>query len=108
MWKLDGPLTHLVDPSSATCGFYNQHGEHICQSLEKNHSELVKFSGPDDGEYRHVLPILTRIIRGRGPASPSERLTRDIPDLGPEWDFTGVDSEEEREDVDPDETNLGF
>ncbi|RFU34689.1 hypothetical protein B7463_g1659, partial [Scytalidium lignicola] len=61
-WKLDGPLTHLVSASSATCGFCMQPRGRICQSLEKDHSELVKFNGPDDGEYKHVLPILTKII----------------------------------------------
>ncbi|KAH8806114.1 hypothetical protein F5884DRAFT_469713 [Xylogone sp. PMI_703] len=60
-WKLDGPQTHLVSASSATCGYYNKNS-HICQSMEKNHSELVKFNGPHDGEYLHVLPILKQFI----------------------------------------------
>ena len=61
-WKLDGPPKYLVSESSATCGFHSQSGNHICQSLEKDHSDLVKFSGPDDGEYKHVLHILKKIV----------------------------------------------
>ncbi|KAF5264692.1 hypothetical protein FOXYS1_4515 [Fusarium oxysporum] len=61
-WEMSGSSEVLVEVVSATCGCQKQH------PINRNHSEMVKYSGVHDQIYRRVIvslrPIL-RITRGR-------------------------------------------
>ncbi|KAM0345457.1 hypothetical protein ACHAPU_006384 [Fusarium lateritium] len=55
-WEMSGPSEVLVDVFSATCG---------CQKLypiNRNHSEMVKFSGVHDRLYQRVITALLPIM----------------------------------------------
>lgn len=59
---MSGPSEVLVEVFSATCGCQKQH------PINRNHSEMVKYSGVHDQLYRRVLIALRPIIgisRGR-------------------------------------------
>ncbi|KAI1060120.1 hypothetical protein LB506_011261 [Fusarium annulatum] len=61
-WDMSGPSEVLVEVFSATCGCQKQH------PINRNHSEMVKYSGVHDQLYRRVLIALRPIIgisRGR-------------------------------------------
>ncbi|KAF5963252.1 ankyrin protein 3 [Fusarium bulbicola] len=61
-WDMSGPSKVLVEVSSATCGCQKQH------PINRNHSEMVKYSGVHDQLYRRVLIALRPILcvsRGR-------------------------------------------
>ncbi|RBA15607.1 hypothetical protein FPRO05_12214 [Fusarium proliferatum] len=61
-WDMSGPSEVLVEVFSATCGCQKQH------PINRNHSEIVKYSGVHDQLYRRVVialrPLLS-ISRGR-------------------------------------------
>jgi hypothetical protein len=59
-WKMKGPLSILVDSSSARHGRPRENEAHDCLALKRNHSELVKFSRNDE-DYERVLAVLTRM-----------------------------------------------
>ncbi|KAF8849682.1 hypothetical protein BDZ45DRAFT_555301, partial [Acephala macrosclerotiorum] len=52
-WKMEGPLSILVDSSSARHGRPWENEAHHCLALKRNHSDLVKFSS-NDGDYGKV------------------------------------------------------
>jgi hypothetical protein len=59
---MSGPSEVLVEVFSATCGCQKQH------PINRNHSEMVKYSGVHDQLYRRVLVALRPILgisRGR-------------------------------------------
>ncbi|KAH7215630.1 hypothetical protein DER44DRAFT_806689 [Fusarium oxysporum] len=61
-WEMSGPSEVLVEVFSATCGCQKQH------PINRNHSEMVKYSGVHDQLYRRVLVALRPILgvtRGR-------------------------------------------
>ncbi|KAF5573352.1 ankyrin protein 3, partial [Fusarium pseudocircinatum] len=61
-WDMSGPSEVLVEVSSATCGCQKQH------PINRNHSEMVKYSGVHDQLYRRVVIALRPILgvsRGR-------------------------------------------
>ncbi|GFF70323.1 ankyrin-1 [Aspergillus lentulus] len=64
-WELSGPLSVLVDVSSATCGSKNQHPIGRC------HSEMVKYSDQYDALYQRVRTALRPLLL-------KARNTRDI------------------------------
>jgi hypothetical protein len=57
---MTGPLSILVDSSSARHGRSWENEAHHCLALKRSHSELVKFSR-NDGDYERVLAVLKRI-----------------------------------------------
>jgi hypothetical protein len=59
-WKMKGPLSILVDSSSARHGRPWENEAHHCLALKRNHSELVKFSRNDE-DYERVLTVLRRV-----------------------------------------------
>ncbi|KAF5688788.1 ankyrin protein 3 [Fusarium circinatum] len=61
-WEMSGPSEVLVEVFSATCGCQKQH------PINRNHSEMVKYSGVHDQLYRRVLIALRPLLcasRGR-------------------------------------------
>ncbi|KAF5716140.1 ankyrin protein 3 [Fusarium mundagurra] len=61
-WDMSGPSEVLVEVFSATCGCQKQH------PINRNHSEMVKYSGVHDQLYRRVVTALRPILgisRGR-------------------------------------------
>ncbi|EXM21692.1 hypothetical protein FOTG_10619 [Fusarium oxysporum f. sp. vasinfectum 25433] len=61
-WEMSGPSEVLVEVFSATCGCQKQH------PINRNHSEMVKYSGVHDQLYRRVIVALRPILgisRGR-------------------------------------------
>ncbi|KAL5589388.1 hypothetical protein FOVSG1_011255 [Fusarium oxysporum f. sp. vasinfectum] len=61
-WEMSGTSEVLVEVSSATCGCQKQH------PINRNHSEMVKYSGVHDQLYRRVVVALRPILgvsRGR-------------------------------------------
>ncbi|KAF5600613.1 ankyrin protein 3 [Fusarium pseudoanthophilum] len=61
-WDMSGPSEVLVEVFSATCGCQKQH------PINRNHSEMVKYSGVHDQLYRRVVIALRPILdvsRGR-------------------------------------------
>ncbi|KAF5538071.1 ankyrin protein 3 [Fusarium phyllophilum] len=61
-WDMSGPSEVLVEVFSATCGCQKQH------PINRNHSEMVKYSGVHDQLYRRVVVALRPILgvsRGR-------------------------------------------
>ncbi|KAF5649613.1 ankyrin protein [Fusarium sp. NRRL 52700] len=61
-WDMSGPSEVLVEVHSATCGCQKQH------PINRNHSEMVKYSGVHDQLYRRVVIALRPILgvsRGR-------------------------------------------
>ncbi|KAI7763481.1 hypothetical protein LZL87_010546 [Fusarium oxysporum] len=61
-WEMSGPSAVLVEVFSATCGCQKQH------PINRNHSEMVKYSGVHDQLYRRVIVALRPILgisRGR-------------------------------------------
>jgi hypothetical protein len=57
---MTGPLSILVDSSSARHGRPWENEAHHCLALKRSHSELVKFSS-NDGDYEKVLTVLRRM-----------------------------------------------
>lgn len=57
---MKGPLSILVDSSSAKHGRPWENEAHHCLALKRNHSELVKFSSNDE-DYGRVLTELKRM-----------------------------------------------
>ncbi|RFN45021.1 hypothetical protein FIE12Z_10749 [Fusarium flagelliforme] len=55
-WQLSGPSEVLVEVSSATCGSLRQH------PINRNHSEMVKFSSRQDDLYQRVLQALKPLL----------------------------------------------
>lgn len=55
-WELSGPREVLVDVSSATCGSQYQH------PIDRNHSEMVKYSNEYDGLYTRVKIALQPLV----------------------------------------------
>ncbi|OBT60680.1 hypothetical protein VE03_09999 [Pseudogymnoascus sp. 23342-1-I1] len=60
-WKMTGPLSILVDSSSARHGRPWENEAHHCMALKRSHSELVKFSSNDE-DYERVLAVLKRMM----------------------------------------------
>ncbi|KAF5619615.1 ankyrin protein [Fusarium sp. NRRL 25303] len=61
-WDMSGPSEVLVEVFSATCGCQKQH------PINRNHSEMVKYTGVHDQLYRRVVIALRPILgvsRGR-------------------------------------------
>jgi hypothetical protein len=54
---MSGPSDVLVEVFSATCGCRQQH------PINRNHSEMVKYSGVHDQLYRRVIIALRPVIR---------------------------------------------
>jgi len=75
---MKGPLTVLVDSSSATHGRHWETETYHVQAINRNHSDLVKFS-VHDPDYDRVLAVLKRLVskavkaipRGLAPAEGS-------------------------------------
>jgi hypothetical protein len=57
---MKGPLSILVDSSSAMHGRPWENEAHDYLALKRSHSELVKFSR-NDKDYERVLDVLTRM-----------------------------------------------
>ena len=57
-WEMDGPPAVLVDRHSATHSREWESDGQFIQPVNRNHSELVKFSNHDD-EYQTVLRHLS-------------------------------------------------
>ncbi|KAH7308422.1 hypothetical protein B0I35DRAFT_380188, partial [Stachybotrys elegans] len=57
-WELSGSPKVLVDVSSATYGSKKQH------PINRNHSEMVKFSNQYDEIYTRVRTLLQQLVRG--------------------------------------------
>ena len=57
---MTGPLSVLVDSSSARHGRPWENEAHHCLALKRSHSELVKFSS-NDGDYGKILAVLKRM-----------------------------------------------
>jgi protein SERAC1 len=57
-WEMNGPPAVLVDRHSATHGREWESDGQFIQPVNRNHSELVKFSNRDD-EYQTVLRYLS-------------------------------------------------
>ncbi|KAG5753803.1 hypothetical protein H9Q70_003566 [Fusarium xylarioides] len=55
-WDMSGPSEVLVEVFSATCGCQKQH------PINRNHSEMVKYSGVHDQLYRRVVIALRPIL----------------------------------------------
>ncbi|SCV50309.1 related to ankyrin 3 [Fusarium fujikuroi] len=55
-WDMCGPSEVLVEVFSATCGCQKQH------PINRNHSEMVKYSGVHDQLYRRVVIALRSIL----------------------------------------------
>jgi hypothetical protein len=53
---MSGPSEVLVEVFSATCGCRKQH------PINRNHSEMVKYSGVHDQLYRRVIIALRPVI----------------------------------------------
>lgn len=60
-WEMSGPLRMLVDIHSATQGRPWENGENFIDAINRNHSDLVKFSRNDE-DYERVLAHLRRIV----------------------------------------------
>jgi hypothetical protein len=60
---MSGPSEVLVEVFSATCGCQKQH------PINRNHSEMVKYSGVHDELYRRVI-IALRPVLGISQARP--------------------------------------
>lgn len=54
-WKTEGPEALLVGFASATSGHSHYH------PIDRNHSDIVKFDGRDDGYYRATLDYIRRL-----------------------------------------------
>ncbi|KAF4338426.1 hypothetical protein FBEOM_7695 [Fusarium beomiforme] len=65
-WEVSGPSEVLVEVFSATCGCQKQH------PINRNHSEMVKYSGVHDQLYRRVIVSLRPVLR----------LSRERPGIG--------------------------
>jgi hypothetical protein len=70
---MTGPLSILVDSSSARHGRPWENEAHHCSALKRTHSELVKFSS-NDGDYERVLAVLKRMASAAALAIP-RRIT---------------------------------
>ncbi|KAL8878972.1 MAG: hypothetical protein Q9198_003325 [Flavoplaca austrocitrina] len=62
VWSMTGPLSVLVDASSATHGRPGEDQAHHIQALNRNHSEMVKF-GRKDVDYDIVLGFLKEFAK---------------------------------------------
>ncbi|KAJ5480917.1 hypothetical protein N7539_006811 [Penicillium diatomitis] len=62
-WKMDGPKTFLVARISATDGGLCNSDYVDTRGLNRNHSDLVKFSSPNDADYRRVLEDLEKMVK---------------------------------------------
>lgn len=58
---MTGPSAVLVNTSSATHGRLEDSEHHRVYPINRNHSELVKFSGPHDEEYKTLVAFLNGI-----------------------------------------------
>nr|RBQ86886.1 hypothetical protein FVER53263_13064 [Fusarium verticillioides] len=73
-WEMSGTSEVLVEVFSATCGCQKQH------PINRNHSEMVKYSGIHDQLYRRVLIALRPILgvsRGRHGIAACVQLSND-------------------------------
>ncbi|KAF5578380.1 ankyrin protein [Fusarium subglutinans] len=73
-WEMSGTSEVLVEVFSATCGCQKQH------PINRNHSEMVKYSGVHDQLYRRVLIALRPILgvsRGRHGIAACVQLSND-------------------------------
>lgn len=60
---MNGPCTKLVEMSSATHGRMGEHDRRSIQPIDRDHSELVKFRGPNDPVYvNKVAPLLQSLL----------------------------------------------
>ncbi|OJD33672.1 uncharacterized protein BKCO1_2800031 [Diplodia corticola] len=70
-WKMAGAPAKLVDRNSATHGQSFDGNNHYVHPINRNHSELVKFTSPTDEVYSEtVLPLLQKhykIAQSRDP-----------------------------------------
>jgi hypothetical protein len=57
---MTGPLSILVDSSSARHGRLWENEAHHCSALKRTHSGLVKFSS-NDSDYERVLAVVKRM-----------------------------------------------
>lgn len=81
-WEMNGPLSILVDSSSARHGRPWENGVQHCLALKRNHSDLVKFSSNDE-DLAIVLRTLCRMAsaaikvvpRGKPPIEGIELLS---------------------------------
>lgn len=55
-WEMSGPSEVLVEVSSANCGSLRQH------PINRNHSEMVKFSSRQDDLYHRVVLALKPLL----------------------------------------------
>jgi hypothetical protein len=56
------PKEILVDLDSATDGELWTLGHVNTHPLNRNHSDLVKFSSPNDADFQRVLNVLTKLV----------------------------------------------
>lgn len=62
-WKMAGtPKKILVDKDSATDGELWSAGHVNTHPLNRNHSDLVKFSSPNDDDFQRVLSELMKLV----------------------------------------------
>ncbi|KAH7202858.1 uncharacterized protein BKA55DRAFT_531394 [Fusarium redolens] len=71
-WEISGPSEVLVEVSSATSGSQNQH------PINRNHSEMVKYSSVHDQLYRRVI-IAIRSVLGTSRGWPGPEGIRGRP-----------------------------
>lgn len=58
---MKGPPTVLVTPLSATQGKLGNEPGHRVFALNRTHSEMIKFIGPNDNDYETTLDCLKEI-----------------------------------------------